>query len=83
MIRQVVRVHKVPGLFNPAKPKSPSKRVSSALKKWIAKQKKRTNPARVKGRKVAGGRAVSLKNFTGSVIRKSNGQVVIRGRGKR
>jgi len=35
------------------------------------------------GRKVKGGRAVSLRNFTGSVIRKSNGQVVIRGKGKR
>ncbi len=37
----------------------------------------RTNP----GRKIKGGRAISLKNFTGRVIRKSNGQVHI-GRGK-
>lgn len=35
------------------------------------------------GRKVKGGKAVSLKNFTGRVIRKSNGQVLIEGRGKR
>lgn len=62
---------------NPGRKKSASKRVSAALKKYMASLKK--NP----GRKVKGGRAVSLKNFTGSVIRKSNGQVVIKGKGKR
>ena len=61
---------------NPSKRKT-RKRVSSALKKWMAKVK--PNP----GRKVKGGRAVSLRNFTGSVVRMSNGQVVIRGKGKR
>ncbi len=40
--------------------------------------KKISNP----GRKVKGGRAISLKNFTGRVIRKSNGQVIIAGKGK-
>jgi len=44
------------------------------------KYPKQKNPA---GRKVKGGRAVSLRNFTGSVVRMSNGQVVIRGKGKR
>lgn len=66
------------GRRNPSKrKKSASKRVSAALKKYMASLKK--NP----GRKVKGGRSVSLKNFTGSVIRKSNGQVVIKGKGKR
>ena len=49
-------------------------------KEFNAKQKRLGNPA---GRKVKGGRAVSLKNFTGRVIRKSNGQVQIVGRGKK
>ena len=34
------------------------------------------------GRKVKGGRAVSLRNFTGTVTRKSNGSVIIRGRNR-
>ena len=38
------------------------------------------NPRRVKGAKVAGGRAVSLRNFTGRVIRKRDGTVQILGR---
>ena len=69
---------------NPVKRKrktSAKKRISSALKKYMRSLK---NPApKVKGRKVKGGRAVSLKNFTGSVIRKSNGQVLIRGKAKK
>lgn len=32
------------------------------------------------GRKVKGGRAISLKNFTGTVTRKKDGSVLIRGR---
>ena len=40
----------------------------------------RLNPRRVKGAKVAGGRAVSLRNFTGRVIRKRDGTVQILGR---
>ena len=46
----------------------------------------RDNPGRsgrVKGYKVKGGRSVTLHNFTGSVIRKSNGQVLIRGKAKK
>jgi hypothetical protein len=35
------------------------------------------------GRKVKGGRSVTLHNFTGSIIRKSNGQVKIKGRGRK
>lgn len=64
---------------NAAKKRKPSarKRITAALKKYMR------NPAKVKGRKVKGGKAVSLKNFTGTVIRKTNGQVVISGRGKK
>jgi hypothetical protein len=43
----------------------------------------RANPRRVKGAKVAGGRAVSLRNFTGRVIRKRDGTVQILGRTRR
>jgi hypothetical protein len=60
------------------KKKSASKRMSSALKKWLGTQK---NPG--KGRKVKGGRAVTVRNFSGTIVRKTNGQVVIHGRGKR
>ena len=42
-----------------------------------------TNPARVKGRKTKGGRAVTLKNFTGTIVKKSDGTVQIVGRGRR
>ena len=45
--------------------------------------KTESNPAPVKGHKVKGGRSVTLHNFTGSIIRKSNGQVVIKGRGRK
>ena len=62
---------------NPSK-RSVRKRVSAALKKYV-----RGNPPRVKGRKVKGGRAVSLKNFTGTVVKKANGQVQIIGKGRR
>ena len=34
------------------------------------------------GRKVKGGRAISLRNFTGTVTRKNDGSVIIRGRKK-
>ena len=56
---------------NPEKRKSTAKRVTSALKKFLKGQK---NPA---------GKAVRLKNFTGTVLRTPRGQVIIRGRGKR
>lgn len=45
----------------------------------ITKATVRGNPA---FRKVKGGRAVSLKNFTGTVTQKSDGSVLIRGRKK-
>ena len=51
--------------------KKAKKRVSSALKKFLKGQK---NPT---------GKAVRLKNFTGTVLRTPRGQVIIRGRGKR
>ena len=41
------------------------------------------NPPKVKGRKVKGGRAVSLKNFTGTIVKRANGTIQILGRGKR
>jgi len=41
------------------------------------------NPPRVKGRKTKGGRAVTLRNFTGTVVKKSDGTVQIVGRGRR
>jgi hypothetical protein len=65
------------GKRNPSK-RSVQKRVSKALKKFV-----RGNPPRVKGRKVKGGRAVTLKNFTGTIVRKSDGQVEILGRGRK
>lgn len=40
------------------------------------------NPQRIKGSKVAGGRAVTLHNFTGRVTRKRNGEVLIIGRSR-
>lgn len=42
-----------------------------------------TNPARIKGHKVNGGRAVSLKNFTGKVVKHANGAISILGIGKK
>lgn len=56
------------------------KRVAKALKKYVQGRK---NPSSVKGRKVKGGRAVTLKNFTGTVVRKANGQVQIVGKGRK
>ena len=51
------------------------KRVGAALKKWI-----RGNPSRVKGRKVKGGRAVTLRNMkTITITRHRNGAVSVRG----
>jgi len=44
------------------------------------RRESRTNPKRVKGAKCNGGRAVSLRNFTGRVIRKRDGTVQILGR---
>ena len=41
---------------------------------------KKTNPRRVKGTKCNGGRSVSLRNFTGRVIKKRDGTVQIVGR---
>lgn len=59
---------------NPSKRKT-LKRVATALKKFI-----RGNPSRVKGRKVKGGRAVTLKNMrTVTITRHSNGAVSVRG----
>ena len=63
---------------NPSKRKT-RKRVSNALKKWMkAGGLAKKNP----GRKVKGGRAVSLRNFSGTITKKRNGQVVIKGRSR-
>ena len=51
------------------------------LKKRYRSQARRFNP--VKGRKVKGGRAVSLRNFTGTVVQKKDGSVNILGKGRR
>jgi hypothetical protein len=67
------------GMRNPSKRRTRA-RVSAALKKYMAGLK---NPSKAKGRKVKGGRAVTLKNFSGTVTRKANGQVDIRGRGRK
>lgn len=56
------------------------RRVGKAIRKYFDKLK--GNPPRVKGHKVKGGRAVTLRNFTGTVVKKGS-QVIIRGRGKR
>lgn len=62
---------------NPSK-RSVRKRVAKALKKFV-----RGNPARVKGRKVKGGRAVTVRNFTGTIVKRSDGTVDILGKGRR
>jgi hypothetical protein len=51
--------------------------------KRVLTHMKKQNPPKVKGRKVKGGRAVSLKNFTGTIVKRANGTVQILGRGKR
>lgn len=50
---------------------------------YLTGQPKLKNPPRVKGRKVKGGRSVTLRNFTGTIVRKSDGTVNILGRGRR
>ena len=52
-------------------------------KRGIVRSFERLNPASVKGRKVKGGRAVTLRNFTGTIVKKSDGTVGILGRGRR
>lgn len=47
---------------------------------WVPAKK---NPPRVKGRKVKGGRAVTLRKFTGTIVRKKDGTVEILGRGRK
>lgn len=42
-----------------------------------------SNPPHVKGRKTKGGRAITLRNFTGTIVKKSDGTVQIVGRGRR
>lgn len=63
-----------------ASKRSVRKRVAKALKKYVRGQ---SNPLHVKGRKTKGGRAVTLKNFTGTIVKKSDGTVQIVGRGRR
>jgi len=60
------------------KKKAALRRVGKALKKYVRRATR--NPRRVKGNKCAGGRAVTLRNFSGRVIKKRNGQVIIVGR---
>lgn len=51
---------------------------SGAAKSGVAR---RANP--VKGRKVKGGRSVTLRNFSGTIVKKADGTVQILGKGKR
>jgi hypothetical protein len=61
-----------------------ARRVRRALAKYVKSAIKGNPPAkRVKGRKVKGGVSYSIRNFTGSVIRTSKGQVLIQGRGSK
>lgn len=53
------------------------------ITRLIKSELKHKNPPRVKGRKTKGGRAVTLKNFTGTIVKKSDGTVQIVGRGRR
>jgi len=76
------RIRQYPGIgkenprrVNGKKKKSIKKRITRALKKFV-----RANPRRVKGAKCNGGRSVSLRNFTGRVIKKRDGTVQILGR---
>ena len=48
--------------------------MSAALKKWLASQKKKSNPMRKYKR------SVRLKNFTGTITKLRNGQVILKGR---
>jgi hypothetical protein len=48
---------------------------------WRTPQEVRFNA--VKGRKVKGGRAVTVRNFTGTIVRRSDGSVDILGKGRR
>lgn len=66
------------------------KRVAGAkeAREWAKRMKalsreRRGNPPRVKGRKVKGGRAVTLRNFTGTIVKKADGTVDILGKGRR
>ena len=56
---------------NPSKRKT-RKRISDALKKYVRSENSRKNPS-----------SVRLKGFTGTVVRTSGGQVIIKGRRKR
>jgi hypothetical protein len=53
------------------------------MKDLIKERGGKMNPPKVKGRKVKGGRAVSLKNFTGTIVRRSDGTVRILGKGRK
>jgi hypothetical protein len=81
------RIRQYPGIgkenprrVNGKKKKSIKKRITRALKKFVRANPKRRIPRRVKGAKCNGGRSVSLRNFTGRVIKKRDGTVQILGR---
>ena len=69
-----------PRRVNGKKKKSIKKRITRALKKFVRANPSNPNPRRVKGAKCNGGRSVSLRNFTGRVIKKRDGTVQIVGR---
>ena len=81
------RIRQYPGIgkenprrVNGKKKKSIKKRITRALKKFVRANPSNPNPRRVKGAKCNGGRSVSLRNFTGRVIKKRDGTVQIVGR---
>ena len=53
------------------------------MKALIKERGGKMNPPRVKGRKVKGGRAVTVRNFTGTIVKKADGTVQIVGKGRR
>ena len=63
--------------------KEMTRRSIAGKKKAARRRARRHNIGGVKGRKVKGGRSVTLKNFTGTIVKKSDGTVDILGRGRR
>lgn len=69
---------------NPRRRKYYETDYKTGISRWVTRpipsDKKKGNPMPVVGRKVKGGRAISVKNFTGTITRKNDGTVIIRGR---
>lgn len=70
--------HAIKGSFEGTGRSAPSMVAWGTGPKW-----RRANLPRVKGRKVKGGRAVTLHNFTGTIVKRSDGTVQFLGRGRK